>query len=115
MISGVDSSVSFGAKFDPETSKRILNHVKNDPRMTRCVEHWLEVIEGWGDKNSVISMKKVPFTDKDQFVLRNENLGGDKEIVLSRHISAEDSPLLIAFFDVTKQVIRNAEKLLIRD
>ena len=115
MISGVDSSVSFGARFDPETSKRILNHVKGDPRMTRCVQHWMEVVEGWGDKNSVISMKKVPFTDKDQFILRNENLGGNKEITLSRHISATDSPLLIAFFDITKKVIRDAEKFIVRN
>ncbi len=115
MINSVNSNVNFGAKFDADATNKLLNQVKNDPRMSVCVQNWLDAMHNWGDKNSVISLRKEILTGKDQFVLRNEKLGGDKELGLSRAISDKESSILIAFLDITKKAIMNAEKLLISD
>lgn len=67
------------------------------------------------NSNSVISLRKELYTGKDQFVLRNENFGGEKEIKLGSAIQGNESSILTAFFNITKKAIMNAEKLLIRD
>ena len=112
-VNHVNSNTSFKARIDTDASKKLLGYVKGDPIMTRCVENWLGAIERWGDQNSVISLRKERFSGKDQFVLMNENFGGNKEIILSK--PTENKPIITVFLDITQKAIHNAEKSLIKD
>ena len=112
MISGINSSINFGAKFDSQTSQKLFEHVKNDKRLTHCLQRQMDVIKDWGDSNSLISLGKEKYTGKDQFVLSNEKFGGNKTVGMSRTISGTESSIFIAFLDITKKGILDAENIL---
>lgn len=112
MIDRINSHINFGAKFDPQVTQKLFERVSNDKRLTNYLERQINIINNWGDKDSLITLGKGKYTDRDQFILSNEKLGGDNTVGISRTISGEESSIFIAFLDISKKSIVEAERIL---
>ena len=111
MINKIDSSVNFGAKFDKNVSRRLLDFAKNSHGLKMGVEARISHIYDWGDKDSVILLEKDPVTSVEKFVLKNDNFSSN-HVAVSEPVSDSKNSLFIAFFHITKKAILDAEKSL---
>ena len=107
------SSISFGAKFDSKASERLLDSVKHCRGLKLGVEARLAHIREWGNPDSVILLSKDKTTSAERFVLKNDKFG-DKEVAISKQIDSGWHSIVMAFFDVTKNAINQAEKILMK-
>ena len=109
----VASNINFSARFDAEAYRRLMGYVGNSHGLKMGVESRLSHINEWGDKDSVVLLSKDSVNSAERFVLKNDKFS-DKEAIISKPISDGKNSIFIAFFEITKKAILEAEKTLIR-